>query len=100
MTFELRPSQFISEFGSGGHKNYAYSVVTGGTGEKTISKMRGITLNYNASKLLNFERIKDMILRLGDEPQTVIIIHTQKKVNGIGRGRISLNSHGTGKQNL
>jgi len=44
--------------------------------------VRGITLNYNASKLVNFERIKDMILKSGDEPpETVIInVHTEKKI--------------------
>ena len=43
--------------------------------------MRGITLDYNASKLVNFERIKDMILRSGDEPspETVINVYTEKK---------------------
>jgi len=35
MTSELRPTEFISEFVSGGPKNYAYMVMTGGTGEKT-----------------------------------------------------------------
>jgi len=34
MTSELRPSEFISEFVSGGPKNYAYRVMTGGTGKK------------------------------------------------------------------
>jgi len=32
MTSELRPSEFISEFVSGGPKTYAYKVMTGGTG--------------------------------------------------------------------
>jgi len=85
MTSELRPSEFISEFVSGGPKNYAYRVMTGGTGEeeKTVCKVRGITLNYNASKLVNFERLNDMILKSGDEtpPETVIInVHTEKKI--------------------
>ena len=34
MTSELRPSEFIYEFVIGGTKNYAYRVMTGGTGEK------------------------------------------------------------------
>ena len=82
MTSELRPSEFISEFVSGGPKNYAYRVMTGAEEvEKTICKVRGITLNYNASKLVNFERIKDMILRSCDEPSPVIInVHTEKKI--------------------
>ena len=47
MISELRPSEFISEFVSGGPKKYAYRVMTGGTGEvqkKTVCKLRGITL--------------------------------------------------------
>jgi len=60
--------------------------MTGGTGgevvEKTVCKVRGITLNYNASKLVNFERIKDIFFRSGDEPspETVISVHTEKKI--------------------
>jgi len=72
----MRPSECISEFVSGEHKSYAYRVMTGGTGEKTVCKVRGITLNYNASKLVNFRHIKDLILRLGNEPQTVVYVHT------------------------
>jgi len=79
MTSDLRRSEFISLFVSGGPKNYAYKVITGGTGEKTVCKVRDIALNYNESKLLNFERIKDMILRSGDEPQTVVNDHTIRK---------------------
>jgi len=84
MTSELRPSEFISEFVSGGPKNYAYRVMSGGTGEeeKAVCNVRGVTLNYNASKLVTFERMKDMILKSGDEPaETVIInVHTEKKI--------------------
>ena len=80
MNSELRPSEFISEFVSGRPKNYAYKVMTGGEVEKTVCKVRGITLNYNASKLVNFERIKDMNLRSGDESSPVIIVHTEKKI--------------------
>jgi hypothetical protein len=80
MTSELRLSESISEFVSGGPKNYAYKIVTEGKGEKTVCKFRGITLNYNASKLVNFERIRDMIMRTGDEPPTVVNVHTEKKI--------------------
>jgi len=34
LTSEFRPSEFVSEFAVGGHKNYAYKVMTGGTGKK------------------------------------------------------------------
>ena len=52
MTSELKPSEYIEEFVSGGPKNYAYKVVDSVTGErKHVCKVRGITLNYNASRL-------------------------------------------------
>jgi hypothetical protein len=49
------------------------------TGEgKTVCKVRGITLNYSTSQLVNFHKIKEMILK-GDEQETVTV-HTQKKI--------------------
>jgi hypothetical protein len=46
--------------------------------EKTICKVRGITLNYSTSQLVNFERIKHMILK-GNEQDT-ITVHTERKI--------------------
>jgi len=67
--------------------------MTGGEVEKRVCKVRGITLNYNASKLVNFERIKDMILRSVDEP-SVINVHTEKKIKRkrkvVGGGLVSI----------
>jgi len=71
-----------------GDKNYAYRVTTARSGEKTVCKMRGISLNYNASKLVNFERIKDMILRSGDEPQTIGNVHKKKKIKRKRKGAV------------
>ena len=46
-----------------GPKNYAYKTHNSATGEsKTVCKVRGITLNYNASQLVNFAKMKDVIL--------------------------------------
>ena len=84
MTSELRPCESISEFVSGGPKNYAYKIVTEGGGVKTVCKVRGITLNYNASKLVNFESIRDMILRTGD---AVVNVHTERKIKRKRMGR-------------
>jgi hypothetical protein len=57
MTSELKPDENISEFVGAGLKYYAYK-----TGEhKTVCKVRGITLNYNAFQLVNFDKIKEMI---------------------------------------
>jgi hypothetical protein len=72
MTSELQPGLHIEEFISGGPENYAYRTVNPATGEyETVCKFRGITLNYSASKLANFDVIRDAILR-GDESEKVM----------------------------
>ena len=49
MTSDLRPSDTISVFVSGVPKNCAYNVLDTGDGrERTVCKVRGIALNYNA----------------------------------------------------
>ena len=52
---EIKPCEYISEFVSGGPKNFAYQMHNTETGAKeTVCKVRGITLNYSASQLVNF----------------------------------------------
>ena len=78
MTSELKPSEYIEEFVSGGPKNYAYKVVDTVTGKrKHVCKVRGITLNFNASRLVNFDVTKDMIL--GKE-ERIVTVHSDQKV--------------------
>ena len=49
------------------------------TGEsKTVCKVRCITLNYSASQLVNFEKIKDMILSKKDDE--TVIVRTENKI--------------------
>jgi hypothetical protein len=63
MTSELKQGLHIDEFVSGVHKNYAYRTINPATGEQdTVCKVRGITLNYSASRLINFGVMRDMIL--------------------------------------
>ena len=77
MTSELRTIEYVSEFVSGGPKNYAYKVIDTETGRTaTVCKVRGITLNYSAKQLVNFDVIRDMILGTGEPTVTV---HTEKK---------------------
>ena len=48
------------------------------TGEsKTVCKVRGITLNYTASQLVDFKKVKDMILSKDDE---TVIVRTENKM--------------------
>ena len=79
MTSELKPCEYISEYVSGGPKNYAYRTHNTETGaEATVCKVRGITLNYSASQLVNFEAMKQLILQ-GTETDTVQV-HTSRKI--------------------
>ena len=79
MASVLRPSEFIEEFVSGGHKIYAYKTVHTPTGErKAVCKIRGITLKYSTSQLVNFEVIKDMVLEKTETRH--VILHTERKI--------------------
>ncbi|KAJ8953532.1 hypothetical protein NQ317_000050 [Molorchus minor] len=70
MTDELQSygvGSYITEFVSGGPKNYAYKVFsTEDKEDKVVCKVKGIGLNYSASRLVNFESIKDMVLKKSD----------------------------------
>jgi hypothetical protein len=56
MSDELGSDVHIEEFVSGGSTNYAYRTVNCSTEEsKTVCKVRGITLNYTSSELINFD---------------------------------------------
>jgi len=80
MTSELRPPHFIEEYVRSGPKNYAYTIADSATGErKMVCKFRGITLNYNASQLVNFEAIEHMILGKTETEQ--VTVHTENKIN-------------------
>jgi hypothetical protein len=73
MTSELIPGLHNDVFLSRGPKNYAYRTVNSEKGEsETVCKVRRIMLNYSASKHVNFEVIRDMILR-GDESEKVMV---------------------------
>ena len=83
MTSELKPGFHIEEFVSGGPKNYAYRIVDPVAGNReTVCKVRGITLNYSASKTVNFDVIKALVLR-GNNTETVTV-HTERKINRKG----------------
>ena len=78
MISELKPGQYIAEFVSDAPKNYAYSVKNGAGRSKTVCKVRGITLNYTASQLVNFDVIRVMIVNR--EPDRVVTVHSEHKI--------------------
>ena len=59
LTDEIDPKDgnFIKTFVSGGPKSYGYQLDSG----KTVMKIRGITLNHDAVKLINFDTLKEMV---------------------------------------
>jgi len=85
MTSELRTTEYGSEFVSGGSKNYAYRVIDTVTGRTaTVCKVRGITQNYSAKLLVNFDVIKGMTLETGVE--STVTVHTEKKIKRKRKG--------------
>jgi hypothetical protein len=61
---------YICEFASGGPKNYAYKLRLTNDSFKTVCKVRGITLNYNASQIVNFDYMKHDFRRGGRSANT------------------------------
>ena len=64
MTDEL-DGDVITEFVSGGAKNYGYQT----RGGKVVCKVPGFTLNVRGSAILNFKTMKDNIVSELDSPQ-------------------------------
>jgi phosphoribosylamine-glycine ligase len=83
MHYQLKPGEYIEDIVSGGPKNYACRVVNDKDVTKTICKVRGITLNYNSSKLVNFDIIRKMVLKCGPRD---VIVHTDKKIKRKHKG--------------
>jgi hypothetical protein len=72
---EYGPNSYIDEFVSGGPKNYAFLVICPSTG-RSKCKVKGITLNNDSSKVVNFATLKSMILE-NSEP---VHVHNPKKI--------------------
>jgi hypothetical protein len=57
------PDAYIEEFLTAGPKNYGYKVVGREDGQpKYALKIKGLTLNHNASKTANYDSLKAMVL--------------------------------------
>ena len=57
LTDELDAGDYITTFISGGPKNYAYNTNNG----KAETKIRGITLNYDATKKINMDVMRHLV---------------------------------------
>ena len=69
LTDELDSGDYITTFISDGPKNYAYITNNG----KTETKIRGITLNYNATKTINMDVMRHLV-------DSHVNGHTEEKV--------------------
>ena len=58
LTDELENGDHITEFVSGGPKNYTFTTAKG----KQVCKIRGFSLNYENAQILNFQTVKDMVI--------------------------------------
>jgi hypothetical protein len=66
------PDHRIIEFVTGGPKNYTYTIARPDKdGITTICKVRGITLNYKNSLIINIDATKDMVIDNRDDVKTV-----------------------------
>jgi hypothetical protein len=68
LTNELGGGEHIVEFVSGGPKNYAYKT----NKNKETCKVRGFTLHYTNSQLINFESVKALVTD-ATSPQTITV---------------------------
>jgi len=74
---EYSSGSYIEEFVTGGLKNYAFSVFCPSTGKCTTKcKVKGITLNYENSYVVNFTSLRNMILE-DDKP---LHVHNPRKI--------------------
>jgi len=74
---EFGSGSFIDQFVLGGTKYYVLSVICPSTGKWTTKcKVKGITLNYENSKVLNYTSFRDMIME--DAPP--VHVHNPKKM--------------------
>ena len=62
LTDELDAQDWVVEFACMGSKNYGYRTNKG----KEACKVKGFTLNYANSKILNFDSMMDTVLNMND----------------------------------
>ncbi|XP_063913325.1 uncharacterized protein LOC135129984 [Zophobas morio] len=71
------PGSYITEFVSGGPKNYAYEFLNANKGIiEPVCKVKGITLHYSNNQKVNFNVLKSMILDK-EAPNVVEVIDKQ-----------------------
>ncbi|KAK9686004.1 hypothetical protein QE152_g37525 [Popillia japonica] len=85
MTDELEcygEGSYITTFASGGPKLYNYRVYSPAEDKyyDTV-KVKGITINHNTSKIVNFQSLCDMVLKKGDEPKYITTKNIRRTID-------------------
>ncbi len=86
---------YITEFCSGGPKQYCYTVVTPSGEEKRTLKAKGITLNFNALNVLNYESMKESVLSFldgEDDDGRRVINYQQIRKHPVGPKVLTVNA--------
>ena len=73
LTNELKPGNHIDTFIGAGPKNYAFRESDG----SETCKVRGFTLNYENSRLINFDSVQDLML---NHPNNRIVLPPRTKI--------------------
>jgi hypothetical protein len=74
---EFSSGSFTEEFVSRGPKNYAFMFFCPATGKRSSKcKVKGISLNYNNSEVVNFTSLRNTI----PEDDTPMHVHNPKKI--------------------
>ena len=83
LTNELETGEHIIEFVSGGPKNYAYKTNKG----NETCKVRGFTLNFTNSQLINFESVKTLLID-PSEKSTITVTNPHKICRDKGKRKL------------
>jgi hypothetical protein len=79
-TNEIKGDNFIEEFVSAGPKNYGYKLING----QTSCKIKGFSVNFIASKSLNFQSLRDLVLNRNFD-ETIAVEQNKLEIKKIGQ---------------
>ncbi len=79
------PNNYITKFISCGAKNYAYEIFNPDTNQKKyICKVKGLTLNFKTSSIVNFDSMKELL--------TDFVNHNERKIINVPQFNIKTNN--------
>jgi len=84
MQSELKTDEIMEEVVCAGPKNFAYKTYNSATGDSNIvCKVGRITFNYSALQLVNFAKMKDMILSKDADQTDYVVQRIRSNAKGV-----------------